>query len=565
LQQGALEAVKTVCVLTTDNAIACDMLREYGAVPHLVELIDTDSKQHAAGSNEPPRSGPLLSEPAAKWGLGAGYVATRPHIVPAASKTFAVSTLHKVAAAGDVNLDAIISQPTIITTLVHLMTKMEKDEPENLCSPFSRDKSPEPREKMDDAQKEKLAVEVRERRQLTQDNLRLAEKAGEMVHQLIIDGENVVKKMIISAIVEKVQQPGTSPPVGVPALVEILRSTAMEQLSLVRCGSDEEALQAALSFGRWIKLPMLLLGEARNQFKQLAASREKTQRRQRRRVEMGLKVLGDEEPLATIDEEPMVNELAEPSRPTSPISPFKYNISPISPTNEPFSRPDGTYRGSSAKKQQPSQEAASTSNAPQRSQRGVPRSGHKTAIKRRDRFSGERVKKLKELKSDSDAARETLLATKDGYQRQIVEASPRRAENRALDEADALFRSGSHAAAKHPAMCFEREAWTPQLGSIAESSNSPQSVRRSDFGSPSSDHGFQRPRRPLGNTPRQASGNILAPHLKSFEVPGYMLPHATKPPLSGLRGSRGSSGGPTPTDTDRSANAHAAARALMAR
>ena len=63
-----------------------------------------------------------------------------------------------------------------------------------------------------------------------------------MLHTLIIKGKREVKKIIISAIIEQVQQPGSVPPEDVPALMEILRSTAEEQLSLVTSGNDEKQL-----------------------------------------------------------------------------------------------------------------------------------------------------------------------------------------------------------------------------------------------------------------------------------------------------------------------------------
>ena len=49
--------------------------------------------------------------------------------------------------------------------------------------------------------------------------------------------------------------------------MEILKSAAEEQLSLVQRGDNISALQAALEFGRWIKVPAIMLGEARNNFR----------------------------------------------------------------------------------------------------------------------------------------------------------------------------------------------------------------------------------------------------------------------------------------------------------
>ena len=70
---------------------------------------------------------------------------------------------------------------------------------------------------------------------------RLAESAGQMLHTLILEGRADVKKIIIGAIISTVQQPGSQPPEDVPALMNILRSTAEEQLSLVQHGNDHRA------------------------------------------------------------------------------------------------------------------------------------------------------------------------------------------------------------------------------------------------------------------------------------------------------------------------------------
>lgn len=70
-----------------------------------------------------------------------------------------------------------------------------------------------------------------------------------MLHALIMQGRTDVKQIIISAIISTVQQPGSMPPSDVPALMNILRSAAEEQLSLVQDAEDVSALQAALEFG----------------------------------------------------------------------------------------------------------------------------------------------------------------------------------------------------------------------------------------------------------------------------------------------------------------------------
>ena len=71
------------------------------------------------------------------------------------------------------------------------------------------------------------------------------------LHALIMQGRTDVKQIIISAIISTVQQPGSMPPSDVPALMNILRSAAEEQLGLVQDAEDMSALQAALEFGAW--------------------------------------------------------------------------------------------------------------------------------------------------------------------------------------------------------------------------------------------------------------------------------------------------------------------------
>ena len=84
------------------------------------------------------------------------------------------------------------------------------------------------------------------------------------------------------------QQPGSKPPEDVPALMAILRSTAEEQLTLVQHGGDYQALQSALDFGRWIKVPTIMLGEARNNFKSAMDERRKEEMHRQRRLQMGI-------------------------------------------------------------------------------------------------------------------------------------------------------------------------------------------------------------------------------------------------------------------------------------
>ena len=133
---------------------------------------------------------------------------------------------------------------------------------------------------------------VLNRKQLAADNRKLAESAGQMLHTLIQIDSGEVKKLIINAIIATVQQPGSQPPDDVPALMAILRSAAEEQLALVQSGEDPQALQMALEFGRWIKVPTILLGEARNRFKAAADARREAEKTRARRAQMGMKTGG---------------------------------------------------------------------------------------------------------------------------------------------------------------------------------------------------------------------------------------------------------------------------------
>lgn len=124
-------------------------------------------------------------------------------------------------------------------------------------------------------------------RRLAEAQRKLAESAGQMLYTLIQEGGAEVKSIIISAIIEKVQEPNTVPPDEVPELMTILRSAAEEQLAMVREGTDGQALASALEFGRWIKVPAGMLAEARNMFKAAQDGREKELQNQRRRAALG--------------------------------------------------------------------------------------------------------------------------------------------------------------------------------------------------------------------------------------------------------------------------------------
>ena len=234
--------------------------------------------------------------------------AARPLVVPVSSKTDALVALRNIALSSDANLEFISSQQSVIPQLVALMTKMhDSDDNRSANSGDSKNKpksdhsgqsgqsgSNEASEESREREKSTRMMskrEVAERKAHGQEIRKLAESAGQMLHTLILQGKKEVKKIIINAIISTVQQPGSKPPEDVPALMKILRSTAEEQLSLVQHGTDHLALNSALEFGRWIKVPTIMLGEARNNFKATKEKNRKEEVQRLRRLEMGIEAI----------------------------------------------------------------------------------------------------------------------------------------------------------------------------------------------------------------------------------------------------------------------------------
>ena len=118
--------------------------------------------------------------------------------------------------------------------------------------------------------------------------------AGEVLSSMLAKGDKSIEMAIVSGIVDTVRGEGSKPPESFPELMRSLQTAARERLAKVQAGSDEEALNLALDFGRWIKLPTVLLGTARNGFKarQIKALKE-AQHLERRR---GLGLAGEASP-----------------------------------------------------------------------------------------------------------------------------------------------------------------------------------------------------------------------------------------------------------------------------
>lgn len=348
MRAGCLEAIDALAALSFENSLGCDKIREClpdcGAITMLAGFINTednavDAAAKAASSEAAMRvkaalepEGSIKKKKAAQEinpanlrdlselgstllpGMSAakdavGMVVLRPTIVPVKSKAEAVTTLRNIAMSNEANRKAI-TQQQVIPQLVKLMTQMKIEDdnrsaqsgqsshrsgPSDEGKGDGKDSRRSRRKSGDAASAEKKSIDedakkeqVLNRKALALENRKLAESAGQMLHALIIDGTDDVKKIIISAIISTVQQPGSKPPKEVPQLMNILKSAAEEQLEMVQRGDDYVALNMALDFGRWIGLRTIKLGEARNNFKLHQDDRKKEEKERARRLDLGL-------------------------------------------------------------------------------------------------------------------------------------------------------------------------------------------------------------------------------------------------------------------------------------
>ena len=196
--------------------------------------------------------------------------------VPVEIKAQVVEALRHIALSNDANREQI-TQDKVIPALVKLMTRMQTAEDgksgqsgqsgtsgqsgQSGESGGSKGSGSSGGSKDSNGKKKKKKRQLKvgaNREQLALQNRRLAEAAGRVLHELILHGSGDVKQKIISAIIATVQQPGSTPPEDVPALMTILRSAAEEQLMLVQELDSLSALLSALEFGRWIKVPTWL-------------------------------------------------------------------------------------------------------------------------------------------------------------------------------------------------------------------------------------------------------------------------------------------------------------------
>lgn len=284
VRNGGLEGIDAIAALTCNNPVACNKVRDVGAITVLAGFINTEDAtedvkassavlaermtpsapgtrpaQQADRRGAPKKVGTLADlGDSLLPGMTAGREfadpesVNRPAIVPVASKAEAVSALRNIATSNDENREAITRQQ-VIPQLVKLMTQMKGNDDDNRSTQSSQhsvDSHGRKKEKKRTTNVDGSAV--LDRKQLAEDNRKLAESAGRMLHTLIMEGSESVKKVIINAIIATVQQPGSKPPRDVPALMTILRSAAQEQLDMVQRGDDYGALNMALEFGRWI-------------------------------------------------------------------------------------------------------------------------------------------------------------------------------------------------------------------------------------------------------------------------------------------------------------------------
>ena len=513
------------------------MLRDCDAVVLLAGFIGVDT---ALAGNEDGASmldqWQNLSLPASKWGIGIDEtkLATRPTIVPVTDKSMAVEALRNIATSSDANLEHVTSQGTVIPELVQLMTKMN-DQGDDASSMSSKDNhSPEVRDARrslaNAALKEKMEIDLHDRKELEKRNRRLAESAGEMLHSLIDSGTTNVKKVIISAIIQQVQQPGSVPPEDVPALMTILRSTALEQLSLVQYGDDEKALDAALGFGRWIKLPTLMLGEARNAFKAAQDARKLEQKVHYRRYVLGLEA-SPELPKSDL---PVTESHFSSSKQTALQA--EVGVLPDEVTKEGGSHAVGAPNAATRQTQ-----AASRGSGPSartRSQTGTSTRGK--SARRRDAKPDAQRDRLRKLRREQEGLRATLVETREAQRKKMSSASHSRAQDYAKAEFERAYAMGpmadkqtmfgnvgqgstSGSSQQQPV----RRRWRPQLGSVHEvgyPAGGPEHDSRAV------DQLKQQLAQSLGTRsrpPQTESGNR---RLQSFEVPRHMLPSSPMVP-----------------------------------
>jgi hypothetical protein len=112
--------------------------------------------------------------------------------------------------------------------------------------------------------------------------------AGEVLSSLLAKGDKMIEMAIVSGIVVAVQTQGAQAPVAFPELMRVLQAAARERLKKVQEGTDAASLHLALDFGRWIKLPTILLGKARNQFHATQLKKQREEEHQQRKFHMGL-------------------------------------------------------------------------------------------------------------------------------------------------------------------------------------------------------------------------------------------------------------------------------------
>ena len=306
MRDGGLEAITALSVLTTEHAPACDLAREAGAISILAAFINKEHRSVADDaidlSLEIAHAETSSSDEARAHGERDSHHSSSMDI-PIGSRAEVVVTLRNIATSNAKNRE-LIARENVIPQLVRLMTKTDR------AVSASAIDHVEAAQQQEQEQQQKLGqVNVSELMSFVgtaaktelplfaesadpaehKSRRKLSESAGQMLHTLILQGTKATKRLIIDSIIATVQQPGSVPPEEVPALMDILRESAEEQLTLVQGGSDAFALQSALQFGRWIRVPMTNLRGARNVFFKAQQRRDEERAERQRRLDLGFK------------------------------------------------------------------------------------------------------------------------------------------------------------------------------------------------------------------------------------------------------------------------------------
>lgn len=118
--------------------------------------------------------------------------------------------------------------------------------------------------------------------------LELSDLAGEILTCLLLHGDEATADLIVSGIVRAVTDRGAVPPTRFPEIMALMQTAARERLIALQHSVDEAALEQALEFGKWMRLPTRFLCEVRDAFRKSQQRHDYAQREQRQRQALGL-------------------------------------------------------------------------------------------------------------------------------------------------------------------------------------------------------------------------------------------------------------------------------------